>query len=657
VRVTATRTTGSGVFGLVPRLWLGVLLLGGLLLALNGSVLGWPFLSDDFIFLSTSRSIAQLFSSFDQFPNYFRPIGRELYFFLGYKVAGTHPLPFHLANFAILLAIVALLVSLGTRLGGPRAGFLAGAAYTLLYPHRVLMAWVSCSQDQLATLLALVAAHAMLSGRRWRAAGWHLAALLCKESVAAYPLVHTLWRIAGAPAGTSWPRRLRTAGRDSLPLWVSTLVWATLVITVRLLRHAWAKSQSTPVADVSVSAASLWEGMRSALLSYVALDQPWALLRKALMDPQQPWLALVTSIGCVVLAVALSRRLAAPQPSGESRPDAMLSLGTLWAVVGALPVALAGHHFSAYYISFSGIGFACVAGRLLATARPIVVASSLAAMASLGLAANRVDVFNLTRKDPVAGASYITIARLNDERVFLDSLQTALLRIHPERGAVVYLSYAPHYMTFATADNRAPRVWLNDPTFDLELIGHYHPETESRPHGFLRFDGTGRGFMHVPNDVMDADLASEAAMNAHQPLQARSYLERAIALLPTGSLPLVRLDLLNNHGFVCATLGDTAQARRSWRAALAIDPAFQSAVLNLARLDAEAGRLSSAREELTRFVNASPRAADVWNLLVRVQLALGDMPGAQTAFDRLAAIEPAAASSLKAGLASGSLGR
>jgi len=624
------------------------LLLGALLLALHGGVLRWPFLSDDFIFLSASRSLSQLFSSFDQFPNYFRPIGRELYFFLGHQLFGNRPLPFHLLNFAILWSIVVLVVLLGKRLGGLRAGLLAGAVYASLYSHRVLMAWVSCSQDLLATLFALLAAHALLSGHRWRGGAWHLAALLSKESVAALPVVHAVWRMVDAPPGTPWRTRLETAAREGAGLWAATAAWGVVVMVVRVLRNAWAKSPSTSIADVSLSAGALWEGMRSALLSYVALEQPLSVVLASLRDPRQPWAALLAGAACVVLTAWISRRFAAPVRGSRSRPDSMLTLGASWALLGALPVALAGHHFSAYYVTFSGVGFAWFAGRLLAGIRFPIAIAVLLAHVTLGLAANRVEIFNLTRIDPVAGASYITIRRLDHERVFLDSLQSAIFRVRPERGSVVYVSYAPKYMTFATSDNRAPRVWLDDPTFDLQLIGQYPAGGSSRSHAFLRFEAATRGFVRIPNQVMTADMASETAMRAGRPDLARAHIERALAALPADGPTIVRVDLLGNLGSACAALGDTATARRSWEAALKLDPKAVFPTLNLARVEAESGRLTEARQRLMSLLEATPDATDAWNMLVRVELERGDMTAARSAWDRLFALDPAQAEKLRA---------
>src|SRR5215471_1438543 len=87
-------------------------LLAALLLVLHGRYLLWPFVSDDLVFADASRKPAQLFSTFHQYSNYFRPIGRELYFYVGHVLAGRHPLPYHVVNFVVLLGVVLLVAAL-----------------------------------------------------------------------------------------------------------------------------------------------------------------------------------------------------------------------------------------------------------------------------------------------------------------------------------------------------------------------------------------------------------------------------------------------------------------------------------------------------------------------------------------------------------------
>src|SRR5205823_9423093 len=94
-------------------------------------------IADDYAFLAASRAgdLANLFGAFDTVQNYFRPIGRELYFLAVSWFAGADPYRFHLVNLGILLATLGLVVALGARLAGMRAGVLAGGIYALVYPH------------------------------------------------------------------------------------------------------------------------------------------------------------------------------------------------------------------------------------------------------------------------------------------------------------------------------------------------------------------------------------------------------------------------------------------------------------------------------------------------------------------------------------------
>ena len=616
--------------------------LAALLLVLHGQVLRWPFLSDDFIFLDASREVGRLFTSFDDHSNYFRPIGRELYFLLGHRLAGNDPLPWHLFNFAVLSAIVGLVVALGRRLAGPRVGLLAGVAYALLYSHHLTLAWISCAQDLLAACLGLLAAHALCSGRRGRAGLWHLAAMLAKESVAAFPLVVTVWRALDPTAGRSWPERLATGVRASAPLWAATAAWAAIVLGARVLRQAWARGEATPLADVTLSAGSLWGGLRSALLSYFALEQPWSAVAQALTTPEQPWLPLTVALAIVSGIVWAGRRVTPPPAAPARGRDRTLLLGALWAVIGALPIALAGHHFSAYYITFSGIGFALCLGSLLGAAHPALILAVFAVQLVVGNAADRVDVFNFAKMAPTMGVSYVTTTRLEIERRFLDSLHVALDRVRPARGSVVYLSHAPRYTTFVTMGGRAASIWYEDPALELRMIGEFRGET-MRPHAFLRFVDATRGFVQVPNDLMSANLAAEDAMIGRRASEAIAHLDHALSLLPPSGLKFLHLEMLDNRGIAAMALDDTAAARESWRHAVALDPGFKSAALNLAAVDARGGRWAAARATLERFLLHTAEDVDALDLLVRVQQAQGDPVAAEATLTRLSERGPSRA--------------
>ena len=91
---------------------------------------------------------------------------RELYFFTLSRLFGPHPLLFHLFNAFVLLLTVGMVFALARRLAGGRAAALAAGVYAVLYAHRIQMAWVSCSQDLIASALGVGAALLYVRGRR-----------------------------------------------------------------------------------------------------------------------------------------------------------------------------------------------------------------------------------------------------------------------------------------------------------------------------------------------------------------------------------------------------------------------------------------------------------------------------------------------------------
>jgi tetratricopeptide (TPR) repeat protein len=624
-------------------------LIAAALLALHGSVLSWPFLSDDYLFLSSSRSWHDLARAFAEAPNYIRPLGRELYFFVGYHLVGPRPLAFHLVNFAILVGTLAMVMVIGRHLAGARAGVLAAAVYAVVYPHRVTMAWVSCAQDLIATSLALLAVLAHLRGRSVLAAGAYLAGLFAKESIAPLPLVLAIdcaWRWVGR---VGLRARLGGAIRRTAPMWSAAAIWALVVLAVRAGRHAGAAGAGVAVADVSLDPRTLGEGLRSALLACVSLEQPWTRLGAALASRRVPWVALVL----LSLVAVIAHRFTTPATSSAGRtrergaaPRAV-RLGLVWLLAGAVPVALASHHFSAYYVSFMAVGFALALGTLLTRGPMPVTMAALASAAILGVAANEVPSFRATRPEEVSpGVSWVTFVRLRYEQVFLDSLQGALRRAPPPRGGVIYLLDLPHNAAFATAGFRAPAVWFDDPSLEMTTVGRYHPGADARPSVFLRFTPGPRGFKPVPQAVLDGMLNAEAAMSRGDARAARAALERALGFARPGVNDFERNEIVNSLGVTADGSGDTATARRLWRGILTHDPDHYGALVNLAVVEADAGRFAEARRLVRRVLSRTPDDQRGLHLLVRLDRALGDSVAVEIDWSRLAAAHPAFADSL-----------
>jgi len=137
------------------ELWL--VALPGLLtvawLALFLTLLRFPFLSDDYVFLSAYRSVADVTRPFQ----FYRP-GFALLFVLLRRLGGGSPGAFHAAGFAMHLASSALVYQLALRVLGRKELATTAFAVFLFNPLQLeAVLWVSGLQELLWTLFALAA--------------------------------------------------------------------------------------------------------------------------------------------------------------------------------------------------------------------------------------------------------------------------------------------------------------------------------------------------------------------------------------------------------------------------------------------------------------------------------------------------------------------
>src|SRR5262245_23052789 len=170
--------------------WLAPLLAVAGLALLYARPLRTGFLNDDYLFLEDARSRPIAVSIAERGPlgNWYRPLSRQLYFEALTPVAGGDPRVFHLVNFALFLAALALAVDL-LRAFLPWPAVMAGALYWAVLPfQRVNLTWISCSQDLLALGFSLAAVARFRRGQ-WGAAALYLGALLSKESALPLPVV------------------------------------------------------------------------------------------------------------------------------------------------------------------------------------------------------------------------------------------------------------------------------------------------------------------------------------------------------------------------------------------------------------------------------------------------------------------------------------
>ncbi len=163
------------------------------------------FHQDDFIHASFSQNFSQVVKAFNlfskaQFP-FYRPIPTQTYFFLGLKLFGFNPLPFHLFNFCLLLLNSYLLFRLGIVLKLNKfASFLAACFYTLNSTHVAPMFSAAYVHELLLTLFSLLTISSFVKlflekntlGGLIKTGVFFVLALMSKETAVIVPILSLL---------------------------------------------------------------------------------------------------------------------------------------------------------------------------------------------------------------------------------------------------------------------------------------------------------------------------------------------------------------------------------------------------------------------------------------------------------------------------------
>jgi hypothetical protein len=344
---TEARSGGRGVLPqLGPGAALAIILVAALVLQFGA--LRTPFFNDDYLFLDQAGrgSLIQTLAERDPIGNFYRPVGRQLWFWLWSRASGSSALAFHAANFALWLAVLALLFAVTRRLAGTAAALIAAALLALHYAADVPLRWASGSQDLLAVAGALGALWLHLSGRTWWAAAALLGALLSKETVALTPLVAV---VASRGRGESW----RAAALRAWPLGAAVVVWLLITWSVSHARGGTHEPLGvTPAAGVAALAH---------LLQVVAGIE-WYSTASGQIRPIVAW---VGALALVLFAFAAGTSRAAPSAGRESGNGRGLATGLVWALAGAVPVAAVASIWSAYFYLFALCGAAVALGTLL----------------------------------------------------------------------------------------------------------------------------------------------------------------------------------------------------------------------------------------------------------------------------------------------------
>lgn len=304
-----------------------------------------PYAEDDYLFLDAALDLApsdvlDYFTGEGVMDHHVRPLSDPLFFVALRALAGTNPIGYHVALFALHFASALLLVLLGIRLGfGPAAAWFAGAIYVtrdFTYPSLV---WASGVSDIGSGFFAFVsfaafATYLARGGFLWRilALVAFIAALLVKETaIVALGLAMLLaWRLRTASG-------LSTGGRAKRVLaatWPFLVVAAPITATQALRANFESAGKELYALGLSTHALTVWP-------AYVV----WSIAGvKELLSSRAVNVALIAVAYAALGALAIRWR------RGASGTGFLVA----WFFVALAPALLAPHRVLTNYLVLGG---------------------------------------------------------------------------------------------------------------------------------------------------------------------------------------------------------------------------------------------------------------------------------------------------------------
>ncbi len=557
----------------------GLALVGILFLVRYVWVFDVSWVNEDFMFLERARASGFIdqWSFADALGGYYRPLTRNLYFWLGLRLAGHEAAAFHAANLAVALGGLVLFFLVARRLlaaccsheDAPAPSSVEGPALlaTLLFAiHPAAgtpVAWISGIQDLLATTLGLAAILAHLTSRRVLYMVLFAVALLAKETVIFIPVVLWLFDVCVERVP------LARAARRQAGAMVVAAAWA-------------AGNRWLPWNDLGSRIHATELGRRNLLGRFDPGTVIFTLETLVLAEPTTgfawPYGALATAATIALAGGALAAIAGLGWPSAAGL--ALLPAVAFWSLAGILPVIAVVSPFS-HYAYYPALGASLAAVVLLLTlhqaggrrGRPFVAVFTVLAVAGLLAAAGREHA-----------ARHFDAHEVRRASGYLTAFRDDLARFHPAfpDSARCYFWNVPAGLGFQLVERRALNVWFATPGLEARLLSSYTPAAR-HPAFFFGHDDQGHLFEILQGNP-DPSLA------APPPLYA---------------------DALADLGTSLARTGEMDAATIEWRKALSLDPAHPVVNGNLGIVLVDRGEFAAAEPLLARAAMLAPENAEV----------------------------------------------
>jgi hypothetical protein len=341
-----------------------------LILALN--VFRFPFLWDDFDFLGRVNTLRLRDLLPDPSVIFYRPLSREVYFWVVTHLLGMSPLAAHVLNTALVAGTIAILMAFMRRLAGRRTALISGLLFACSAALPLSISWASASQDLLCALLAMAALYAQLRGRAWQSLAFLAAALLSKETaVSVIPALVALavWQSRG---------QKRHLAHILAAQVVLVLVWSAIHPWIRSTLLGGSELSSGTKHEYLLPGGTLVPALVQGL--EITLNIPWLGHAPA----WSPHLVVPAIIVGVIIVLLIYRRTHRPEEKPASESKALV-VGTLILVSSILLTSFVLGGWSTHYVCMPALGLAMVGGIGLARTPTSVTAFALLAFLWLGI--------------------------------------------------------------------------------------------------------------------------------------------------------------------------------------------------------------------------------------------------------------------------------